>query len=205
MGEIYEHVLLSLVAGEPVFSGRANPRHFERTRTQASFGSFLKWNLWSPPQTSLRSYTGHVVPKDMMCVPQLVENTHAGLNFHFYVFTIGLGQMEESAKFISKKGKDRFHPKRCTRGLFCHLCPCDLGGGTKTSLLPPSNWKPFYWKNALYDEDEIRKIIIIMMFGSMRLSAWKHNKSPCKQRGKLPTKFSCSPGGLGKSIASPST
>ena len=65
----------------------------------------------------------------MMCVPQLVENTHAGLNFHFYVFTIGLGQMEESAKFISKKGKDRFHPKRCTRGLFCRLCPCDLWGG----------------------------------------------------------------------------
>ena len=104
-----------------------------------------------------------------------------------------------------KKRKGPFPPEALYKGVILPFVPLWSQGGTKTSLLPPSNWKPFYWKNALYDEDEIRKIIIIMMFGSMRLSAWKHNKSPCKQRGKLPTEFSCTPGGLGKSIASPST
>lgn len=164
----------------------------------------------SPTELSPQLYCPRGPQGHNLCSPASWKHTRRA-EFSLYIFTVSLGRLEESTKFISKKVKDRLHPKRCIRGYFpiCTPVTWSRGVGNAKIHFAPIKLEAVLLKEPLVWWRRNENIIIIIMFGSMRLSAWKHKKKrPCKQRGKRPTDFSC-PWGWGavlrKNIAPPST
>ena len=125
--------------------------------------------------------------------------------FSLYIFTISLSWLEESTKFISKK-KERTVSTRSVviRGYFAICTPATQEGNAKIHFAP-IKLEAVLLKETLVWWRWNEKLIKIIMFGSMRLSAWKHKRDPASRGGNYPQTFHFLGGGLEKHIAPPST
>ena len=137
-----------------------------------------------------------------VCSPASWKHTRSA-EFSLYIFTVSLSWLEESTKFISKK-KERTVSTRSVviRGYFAICTPATQEGNAKIHFTP-IKLEAVLLKETLVWWRWNEKLIIIIMFGSMRLSAWKHKRDPASRGGNYPQTFHFLGGGSRKTHRSP--
>jgi len=137
-----------------------------------------------------------------VCSPASWKHTRSA-EFSLYIFTISLSWLEESTKFISKK-KERTVSTRSVviRGYFAICTPATQEGNAKIHFAP-IKLEAVLLKETLVWWRWNEKLIKIIMFGSMRLSAWKHKRDPASRGGNYPQTFHFLGGGSRKTHRSP--